>query len=502
MRFLASGSVKEKVLAATLKVCAISVKTMKTVLEKLLSAFPPSVVKTDDKSRFAASFDNIKLSFPPDAVVFPRDEDDISKVLKLANELGVPVTVRGAGTSTVGGATPVCGGWVISLAHWQKLEIDADAGTAIVQPGVITEAISRAAEPSGLFFPPDPASKKYCTIGGNIATNAGGLRAAKYGVTRDYVLALEGILPTGEKVRWGAAVKKFVSGYNLKDLWVGAEGTLGVVTKAVLKLVPLPQARHTFLCAFKSDQSALEAAGTLLRERVQPSVLEFMDSLSVACAQKFKATQFFEQIESPSVLLIEVDGDKLSVPAQAERVRAWATGTTIAFKETDVPAMAETFWDVRRACSPAMFLLANAKLNEDIVVPAKNFVRLLELMRQVTKDTGLYTPIFGHVGDGNLHVHVMFNREDEMQCKKAEQAIFKIMKSVVALEGCITGEHGIGLAKSPFLGLQHSPAEINAMLAIKRALDPKNILGRGKIFEPFNVWDYTPIQIKLPWERH
>ncbi|MCR5184448.1 MAG: FAD-binding protein [Opitutales bacterium] len=472
-----------------------------TALDKLLASFPPSVVRTDRESLFAASFDNIKLSFPPEAVVFPRDEDDVAALLKLANEYGVPVTVRGAGTSTVGGATPVCGGWVLSLAHWQKLEIDPVSGTASVQPGVITEEISKAAAAFGLFYPPDPASKKYCTIGGNIATNAGGLRAAKYGVTRDYVLALEGVLPTGEKVRWGANVKKFVSGYNFKDLWVGSEGTLGVVTKAVLKLQPLPEARHSFLCAFDSDSRALAAATKILGSHLQPSVLEFMDSLSVACAQKFKGTQFFENCEAPAVLLIEADGTRADVAAQAEQLRKWATEETQIFKETDDPETAETFWELRRACSPAMFMLAPAKLNEDIVVPAKNLLKLLDLMRQVNKDTGLYTPVFGHVGDGNLHVHVMFDRDQKSQRQKAGNAVHKIMKGVVALEGCITGEHGIGLAKTPFLALQHSPAEIAAMRAVKNALDPKNILGRGKIFDVFDVWEKEPVSVKLPWEH-
>lgn len=474
---------------------------MTDALSALLAALPAETVRTDPESLFAASFDNIKLSFLPEALLLPRDESDVGTLLKIANKFGVPVTIRGAGTSTVGGATPVCGGWVVSLAHWKSLEIDPLAGTAIVGPGVITEDISKAAAPFGLFYPPDPASKKHCTIGGNVATNAGGLHAAKYGVTRDYVLALEGFLPTGEKVRWGGAVKKYVSGYNLKDLWIGSEGTLGVITKIVLKLLPLPQAKHTFLCAFASDEDALKAAGTLMRERIVPSVLEFMDTLSVACAQKFKGVRFFEESASPAVLLIETDGDEKSVPAQAAAVRKWAESFAEAFRETAVPAEAEIFWDVRRACSPAMFLLANAKLNEDVVVPAKNFVRLLELMRRVTKDTGLYTPVFGHLGDGNLHVHVMFDRSDEIQRKKAGDAVFKIMKAVVSLDGCITGEHGIGLSKSPFLTLQHTAEEIRAMRAVKQALDPGNILGRGKIFEPFDVWNYKPVEVKLPWEH-
>lgn len=465
----------------------------------LRAALGENVVRTDAESRFAASFDNTKISFLPEAVVFPRDEADIAEMLRRANAARVPVTVRGAGTGTTGAPAPICGGWVISLAHWTALEIDAASLTATVQPGVITQKISDAAAEVGLFYPPDPASVKHCSIGGNIATNAGGLHAAKYGVTRDYVLALEGFLPTGEKVRWGGAVKKYVSGYNLRDLWIGSEGMLGIVTKAVLRLAPLPQARHTFLCAFPSDADALRAAQLLPDTRVVPSVCEFLDTLSVVGAERLSGKHFFEK--ASAVLLVEVDGDAQSVPEQAARVRNWARGNASEFRETSDADEAESLWEVRRVCSQAMFLIADSKLNEDVVVPAKNFIPLLDSMRRITAETGLETPIFGHAADGNLHVHVMYHRLDVRERTLAQVAIRRVMETVVALGGVITGEHGIGLAKSPFLAIQHSPAEIAAMRAVKRALDPNNILGRGKMFEPFNIWDCEPVQVVLPWDK-
>lgn len=458
-----------------------------------------NVVRTDAEACFAASFDNTKLSFLPEAVIFPKDESDLASALRLANKNDVPVTVRGAGTGTTGAAAPVCGGWVISLAHWTELKIDADAGIAIVQPGVITQKINDEAAKCGLFYPPDPASVKHCTIGGNIATNAGGLHAAKYGVTRDYVLALEGFLPTGEKVRWGAPVKKYVSGYNLRDLWVGSEGMLGVITQATLRLVPKPEAKHTFLCAFSDDEAALLAAQELIKARIVPSVCEFLDTLSVSCAQRYSGKCFFEK--KSAVLLVEVDGDALSVPAQAERVRNWARSRATDFRETAEAEEAESLWEVRRICSQSMFLIADSKLNEDIAVPAKNFVPLLKTLRKITDETGLATPVFGHAADGNLHVHVMFNRNEAREREAAQTAIRRVMETVVSLDGVITGEHGIGLAKSPFLEIQHSPGEISAMLAVKKALDPNNILGRGKMFSPFNVWDYVPVNVKLPWDK-
>lgn len=469
--------------------------------EALKNALGNDAVRTDSESLFAASFDSTKLSFLPEAVVFPREDADIATTLKLANAYNVPVTVRGAGSGTTGAATPVCGGWVISLAHWTECKIDPEASLAIVRPGVITQKISDAAREYGLFYPPDPASVKHCTIGGNIATNAGGLRAAKYGVTRDYVVALEGFLPTGEKVRWGGNVKKFVSGYNLRDLWVGSEGTLGIVTQATLRLLPLPGARHTFLCMFGDDTAGLRAAQALLRERVNPSVLEFMDALSVRCALEEKGEKLAGIVRGDSVLLVETDDSRDGPASPVERVRAWAKKHARAFRETACPEEAENLWEIRRACSPAMFRLADSKLNEDVVVPLENYIPLFDAMRAVTRETGLQTPIFGHAADGNFHVHVMYNRRDSRERELAKTAIEKVMKAVVNLGGVITGEHGIGLAKSPFLPLQHTQAEISAMRAIKCALDPKNILGRGKIFEPFNVWAYEPVAIRMPWEN-
>lgn len=467
--------------------------------EFLKNALGTDVVRTDPETCFAASFDNTKISFLPEAVVFPRKEGDVEIFLRAANRFGVPVSVRGSGTGTTGAATPVCGGWVLSLAHWVDIEIDADAATVSVQPGVVTQRINEMAAEFGLFYPPDPASVKHCTIGGNIATNAGGLHAAKYGVTRDYVLELEGFLPTGEKVRWGGAVKKYVSGYNLRDLWIGSEGMLGVITRATLRLIPRPEAKYTFLCAFPDDASALCAARKLLRSHVLPSVCEFLDTLSVGCAERYSGKKFFE---NPSaVLLVEVDGVRESVAVQAALVREWAQSCSVAFRETGDDVEAESLWEVRRICSQSMFLLADSKLNEDIAVPAKSFIPLLNTLRNVTKETGLATPVFGHVADGNLHVHVMFHRKDTRERELAQAAIRSVMESVVALGGVITGEHGIGLAKSPFLSLQHSPAEIAAMRAIKNALDPNGILGRGKMFEPFNIWDYTPVEVRLPWDK-
>ncbi|MDR3229561.1 MAG: FAD-binding protein [Puniceicoccales bacterium] len=487
---------------------------------QLAAAIGAEQVRTDEPSRFAASFDNSRFSFMPAAVVLPRDEADIAALLRLANKHRVPVTVRGAGSGCAGAAAPLRGGWVLQLAHWTDIEIDAAASLAHVRPGALTGDIADAAAAHALFYPPDPSSVKYCTIGGNIATNAGGLRAAKYGVCRDYVLGLEGFLPTGEFVRWGAPLRKYVSGYNMKDLWIGSEGTLGVITKAVLKLIPRPLLRHTFLTAFATDEAALAAAVALLSAHVAPSVLEFLDTQTVACAEQRNGFPVFPKTELaadsvgdgnddgaaggvPAVLLVEVDGSHPdALAADAERVREWARRHARAFRETADVAEAEKLWNVRRTCSQAMFLLGNAKLNEDIVVPLSGYAPLIQFTREIKARTGLATPTFGHAADGNFHIHIMYDRDDAAQCRRAEEGILLMMQKVVELGGAITGEHGIGITKSPFLRLQHTPAEIAAMLAIKRALDPNNILAPDQIFEVTNVWEHRPVKVTLPWDKH
>jgi len=483
------------------------VQTHPEATAELLKALGPSRVLTDEATCFAASFDNMRLSFMPEAVVRPAAEEDVGVVLRLANQHKVPVTVRGRGTGNTGASSPIRGGWVIHLDHWDRIEIDPVAAMATVQPGAITARINEAAAPHGLFFPPDPSSLKHCSIGGNIATNAGGLRAAKYGVVRDHVYALEGFLPTGEKVRWAAPLRKFVSGLNLRDLWIGSEGVLGVITSATLKLTPLPAARRTFLAAFRTDEGALEAAAELMRLRLNPAVLEFLDTQTVAAAERLRGARVLPPAELGSedvhaVLLLELDGHPSALAEDAAEVVAWAARHAAAYRATDDPAEAERLWEVRRTCSQAMYALGNAKLNEDVVVPFRSYVPLIRYTRELRDRLGLATPTFGHAADGNFHVHIMYDRDDAGHRRKAETAIHEVMAKVVELGGAITGEHGIGIAKSPFLRLQHSPAEIGAMLAVKRALDPNGILAPGQIFDPLNVWEHRPVKVTLPWDKH
>jgi glycolate oxidase len=459
------------------------------------------LVLTDEASIGEASFDSAKIPFRPEAVIRVRQEADLGPVLTLANQHRVPVTTRGRGTTLTGAATPVRGGWVLDMLALNKIVIDDEAGMAHVQAGATVGDIQRAAEAKGWFYPPDPSSKEYCTIGGNIACNAGGMHGGKYGVTRDFVVALRGFLPTGERVEWGTATKKFSAGFNLRDLWIGSEGMLGVVTGAVLKLIPQPAARWTLLTSFRDETVALRAALALFRARVQPAICEFLDRASVLCAERATGKVVFAGQSGRPVLLIELAGTKAEVREQRAAVLAWAAEHATAHRAARTREEAEALWAVRRKCSGAMFELGDAKLNEDIVVPMRNYVKFAQFLVRLKRESGLQIPTFGHLQDGNLHVNIMYHKADAAECRMAEKTVQRLMETVVAMDGAISGEHGIGLAKSPFLRIQHSPAQVRAMQAVKNALDPRGILNPGKMFERFEVWKHPRLDVKLPWDH-
>ena len=459
------------------------------------------IVRTDRAALDEAAYDSAKIPFRPAAVVRVRQEADVGVVLTLANRHRVPVTTRGRGTTLTGAATPVRGGWVLDTLALDRIAIDGETGMAHVQAGAKVGDIQRAAEARGWFYPPDPSSKEYCTIGGNIACNAGGMHGGKYGVTRDFVVALRGFLPTGEAVEWGTATKKFSAGFNLRDLWIGSEGMLGVITGAVLKLIPQPAARWTLLTSFRNETQALEAARSLFRARVQPAICEFLDRESVLCAERAMQTTIFPGQPGRPVILLELAGSVPDVREQRREVLAWAAREAAAHRVARDRAAAEKLWAVRRKCSGAMFELGDAKLNEDVVLPMRSYVPFARFLARLKRESGLHVPTFGHLADGNLHVNIMYHKAVPAECRAAEQAVQRLMETVVKMGGAISGEHGIGLAKTPFLRIQHSPAQVRAMQAVKNALDPKGVLNPGKMFEIFEVWKHERLAVHLPWDH-
>lgn len=482
---------------------------------KLLQELGPSQVHTTTEARYGASMDNLRFSRLPSARILPADEEAIATVLTLASEHHIPITARGAGSATTGATSPVEGGWVIDLSNWKALHIDALARMAYVQPGVTLAQLESSAAAHGLFYPPDPGSKAYATVGGTIATNAGGMRGAKYGVTRDYVLSLEGFLANGEFVRWGANLRKFAAGYNMRDLWIGSEGTLGIITGAVLKLLPKPAKRCTALAVFETEAAALASSRAILESNASPSALEFIDALSISSAFSFWQKtdpetlrvlpdcllQWKDCPRKPAVLIIESDGSEQEACSTMAELLRCAQSLSAGCQEAANQETTDMLWKIRRSCSQAMFEWGPRKLNEDVVVPIEAHEELLSYVKELHASTGLATPTFGHVADGNFHVHIMYDDADSDASAKARQALQMLMEKVVQLGGAISGEHGIGLAKTPFLNLQYGSAELRAMQAIKKALDPQGILNPDKLWSPFETNGVKRETIRLPWDH-
>ena len=439
-------------------------------------------IATAKEDLICYSYDATNQQFLPDAVVFPKNADEISLILKLANKEGFPVVPRGAGSGFSGGSLPVEGGVVVSLERMNKiLKIDADNLIAIVEPGVVTGELQWAVEDLGLFYPPDPSSLKFCTIGGNVAECAGGPRAVKYGVTKDYVLGLEVVLPTGDIINTGAQTLKDVVGYDLTKLMVGSEGTLGIVTKIILKLLPLPEAAKTMLAVFSDMRDAATTVSNIISSRIIPSTLEFMDKNSISCVDDYSSMGLPADVEA--LLLIEVDGDRDLTEKQAAAIQKIcldnrAREVRIARDKKEVKKL----WLIRRAISPALAKLKPNKINEDIVVPRNKIPAAIIGIREIAKKYNLTNANFGHAGDGNIHVNIMIDKSDKDEALRAESAVKEIFQLVLSLGGTISGEHGVGISKMPYIDIELSQPAIEVMKNIKQVLDPKGILNPGKIF--------------------
>ena len=365
----------------------------------------------------------------------------------------------------------------------------------------MVSTLQAEAEKLGLFYPPDPSSRKFCTIGGNVACNAGGLRCVKYGVTRDYVLSLSGYLANGEKVTWGRATRKFATAYNVRDLWIGSEGTLGIITEITVRLIERPTKRKTFLGVFANDESALSAPLDLSRLGLRPSILEYMDEWTINCLQEYTGIEVFQGVGANPTLLIELDGNDSEVAYQAEKLEAWISKESLAYRFAADDEQAERLWEVRRQGSSAMKKLAPTKLNEDIVVPLDQQIELVRFVNLLREDYHLKIGVFGHCGDGNLHVNFMYDEENQQETARSVEALSKLMNKVIEMGGAISGEHGVGLAKTPFVREQFNQAEWDLMKKIKKTMDPKGILNPGKIFEVFKPWEQQKLKVDLHWEK-
>ncbi len=434
------------------------------------------------EDRCSYGYDASRLKGIPDFVVFPADVHQVAQLVKLANREHLAVYPRGAGSGMVGAAVPGSGGMVICINRLNRiLEIDPDNMLAVVQPGVVTGQLQKELLDYGLFYPPDPASLQFSTIGGNVAMCAGGPRAVKYGVTRDYVLGLEAVLPTGRIIRTGTRTVKGVVGYDLTRLLVGSEGTLGIFTRIVLRVVPAPETTRTLLAVFPRLEDAARTVSEIIKQRIIPSTLELMDQASIRAVENHLHMGL--PTEAEALLLIEADGREVLVREDMVRINqicreSGASETETAHTESD----RERLWQARRALSPALGRIRPGKINEDVTVPRTEIPALIRATRRIAEKYELIIVCFGHAGDGNIHTNIMLDKKNRDELQRAEKAVEELFRTVLALGGTLSGEHGIGIAKSPFFRWEIEDAAFDTMWTIKRALDPLNIMNPGKMF--------------------
>ena len=461
---------------------------------KLVEIVGESNVSSDEADLYCYSFD--KFSHPyiqselrryrPIAVVRPQNTSQVSRILAFANEKKIPVVPRGAGSSYTGSVNPIKGGIVLDLTRMNKIKkIDVDNLQVVVEPGVVKAKLDEALRPYGFFFPPDPGSEEYCTIGGMIATNAAGMRSVKYGVTRDYVLSLEVVLPNGEVIRTGAKTLKYSIGYDLTRLFVGSEGTLGVITEATLKILPLPEHRAVVLALYEDLKAATTIAVRLIKAKVIPSAVEFLDKFSIQVVNQYSKLGI---PEVEAAVLIELDGSVEDVKAKLKKtVKIVLESGAVEVKTAEDPAEREKLWTARRDIGPAFLRLrpeiGDMSSGEDIVVPLSRLSEAILRTQKIREKYGVLLGLVGHAGDGNVHNVILINplkmEEEFPRIRKVWEEVYLM---ALELGGALAGEHGIGLARKAFIEKQHGRG-VEVMKTIKRALDPNNIMNPGKIFD-------------------
>jgi len=451
-------------------------------VESLRAALGERGVADDPATLDAAAADALGHGHAPDLVVRPADTVQVAAVARLCQQHLVPLVVRGAGTGYTGGAVPTRGGVVLSVERLNRiLEIDPVNLTVVVEPAVITGDLQRAVEARGLYYPPDPASLEMSSIGGNVAECAGGPRAFKYGTTKRYVLALEAVLPTGEIIHTGSKAVKNVVGYDLTQLLVGSEGTLAIVTRITLRLLPYPPARATVMATFADIRGAVNGVTALVHLGVIPAAVELIDGDSLRAVEAHVGRPVAPG--ASALLIVEADGIPAAVQEEIERASSALTASgALSVTRAVSDQEREELWAVRRQLSFALRATGLVKINHDVVVPRGRVPELFEEVERLKAAHGLRIACFGHAGDGNIHVNLMLQPGDAAAMARARVAERELFTRVVALEGSISGEHGIGFAKAPYLGIELAPDEIALMKRVKHAFDPAGILNPGKIF--------------------
>ena len=454
------------------------------LVDQLRARLGSASVLTAAEDTIPYSFDGTAaLRQRPEAVIFPRCTADVAAVLQLASAARVPVVTRGSGTGLSGGSVPVGGSIVLCLTEMNRiLEVDTRNLTLEAEAGVVTQSVFDAADSAGLFYPPDPGSMKISTIGGNVVENSGGLRGLKYGVTRDYVMGLEVVLANGNVCWFGNKCVKDVAGYNLRDLFIGSEGTLGVITQVLLKLLPKPAARGTILATFARMEEAAETVSAIIASKIIPCTLEFLDRKTIACVEDFAHVGL--PTDAAAVLLIESDGHPAAVADDIVKIEKLCRAQkAISVKRAADTAESARLSTARRSAFSALARLQPTTILEDVTVPRSELARMIGLVQATAAKHNVQVATFGHFGDGNLHPTFLTNERDTQEMHRVEEALKEIFEHALQLGGTITGEHGVGLAKKPYLRKQLGETTYSLLEKIKHTLDPEGLLNPGKLCE-------------------
>ena len=455
-------------------------------LAHLRGSLPQTAIYTDPADCWAYGYDNSRKHALPEAVAFPVSHEEVLGVVRLCNEYRVPLTPRGRGTGTTGATVPLSGGLVLSLERMNRiLELSPDNRFAVVEPGLTNQALQDAIKPHGFFWPPDPTSAAFCSLGGNLAYNSAGPRAVKYGTPRENTLGLRAVTGDGRELRAGVYTSKGVVGYDLTRLIVGSEGTLAIITEATLKLTPLAETKRTLRAVYAGVDDAAKAIARIMAQPVTPCALEFMDSNAIEMIRQYSSADLPER--AGALLMIEVDGPEVGMETAVRSIEAATRNEgMLEFRIAQTAAETEALWRTRKALSPALRKVAPGKINEDVVVPVTELPALIGGLNELSRRFGLPIVNFGHAGNGNIHVNLLLDPAKPGEEEKAHAALGEVFALVLSLRGTLSGEHGVGLEKRDYIVRELDATSLDLMRAIKRQFDPNGILNPGKMLPPLS----------------
>lgn len=457
-----------------------------SIIDAIIAAFPHEQILTDPGECVSYSYDYSKTRVIPVAVVFAENRDDVARLVQLANQLQFPITTRGRATGLVGGAVPTPGAVVLSMERMRKLRIDVDNRYIVAEPGVLNQEVQDLAEQHGFFWGPDPSSREFCSVGGNLGYNAAGPRAVKYGTTSDNTLGLTAVTGSGDVIHTGAKTTKCVVGYDLTRLLIGSEGTLAIITEAVLKLTPKPQAKLSISALYNSVDAASTAIVEVMKQSCIPCALEFVDGVALQLIREHQSIDI--PAAARALLMIEIDGSRAAIDADlAQVIDAASNDGLIDLQRTRTDSSHHPMWEARKALSPTLKLLAPKKISEDIAVPVANIPALFHGISGIAERLGLLIVNFGHAGNGNIHVNLLIDPDDPQQAGNADVCLEQLFDLVLTLEGTLSGEHGVGLDKQAFIEREVKGHALDLMRDIKKVFDPSGILNPNKIF-PAKAW--------------